>query len=544
MNIAPRLSIQRRGIALMLVMIAILVTGGMAVAYFGSRDNSVAISANITSASNARTVAESGLDLAVAILETDAPWRTTHVDGIILQDYPVGAGTISITITDSETGMPPTLSTLEVNIVVESTVDGRTQITEANAVIFPNDDEFDVDYSEFAMFASQRISVLGASSVQNWSASPMSSSEPVQIGTLARNPMAVQFDRLNRSDPLSLHTAKDASSMITSSSLSTNEFTDYLPFLSPPPPPIHANQLSISSNEHEEDSLSLWVSQFTSDSSNSPFGDSHTLSIDEGSYIVNELYISSGTRVEIHGDVVINVEDELTMEHANIILAEDATLTLHLGGDVEINSSYIGNEKRTAQSWMDPSRIQLFGQSDDEWTITGTSMLKAELYAPSSDIELSGISTICGRIAAENISMQGASRLLYDRSLDHGGFADHESPLYEEDGSLLNEVKQLTQLDEFALDSLQRAMTDSSFNNDEFSMRDYSPSNWRNEPTLRPNDVVYMLVVYGVDTRHWEETARELRLQNSNRWDNDHDEDEHDHWDDEYRTYDVGIIDF
>ena len=71
---------QRRGIALMLVMVAILVTGGMAIAYFGSRDNSIAISTNVEASTRARAVAESGLDLAIAILETDSNWRTDHVD--------------------------------------------------------------------------------------------------------------------------------------------------------------------------------------------------------------------------------------------------------------------------------------------------------------------------------------------------------------------------------------------------------------------------------------------------------------------------------
>ncbi|MDP6601968.1 MAG: hypothetical protein QGH76_06690, partial [Phycisphaerales bacterium] len=66
----------RRGIAMMLVMVAILVTGGMALAYFGSRDNSIAIGVNVEAAARARVAAESGLDLAVAILETDSDWRT------------------------------------------------------------------------------------------------------------------------------------------------------------------------------------------------------------------------------------------------------------------------------------------------------------------------------------------------------------------------------------------------------------------------------------------------------------------------------------
>ena len=77
-------TVDRRGIALMLVMIAVLVVGGMSVAYFGSRDNSIAISKNVSSASRARIAAESGLDLAIAILETNADWRNNHVNGIIL----------------------------------------------------------------------------------------------------------------------------------------------------------------------------------------------------------------------------------------------------------------------------------------------------------------------------------------------------------------------------------------------------------------------------------------------------------------------------
>ena len=54
----PRMPKQRRGIALMLVMVAILVTGAMAVAYFGSRDNSIAISRNVEASTRARVVAE------------------------------------------------------------------------------------------------------------------------------------------------------------------------------------------------------------------------------------------------------------------------------------------------------------------------------------------------------------------------------------------------------------------------------------------------------------------------------------------------------
>ena len=34
---------------------------------------------------------------------------------------------------------------------------------------------------------------------------------------------------------------------------------------------------------------------------------------------------------------------------------------------------------------------------------------------------------------------------------------------------------------------------------------------WRLEATDRPNEVLYVLVVYGIDARHWEELARHAR---------------------------------
>ena len=113
---------QHRGIALMLVMVAILVTGTMAVAYFGSRDNSIAIGVNIESAARARAGAESGLELAIAILETDTDWQTQHADGVLLWGLQIGDGVISITILDANTDLPPTEETSEVEITVTSSI--------------------------------------------------------------------------------------------------------------------------------------------------------------------------------------------------------------------------------------------------------------------------------------------------------------------------------------------------------------------------------------------------------------------------------------
>ena len=500
--------VRRRGIAMMLVMVAILVTGAMAVAYFGSRDNSIAISANISSASKARVLAESGIDLAVAILETDSDWRTNHLEGVILQDHQICDGFVTVTIIDSDTDLPPTESTLEVVIKVASTFEGRTQYTEAIATIIPNDEEFDVDYSEFAIFARNRITLRGNSSVQNWSASPVSSEQSILIGTLSTSPMSVRNGSMSNTSSLELRTPMNASSMVSTFMMNSREFTDTLPFLSPPPPPIEPQELSMF-NDHDDDMLTRWAHRFaTSYSSFSTMHSDPTI-ISEGNYELEKFELTANQQVEIHGDVTITVHDDASMHNATIVLIEDATLTMHFGGEVDISSSYIGNENQSIQSWMDPSRVRLFSNEEEKWNISGFTTLKSEIYAPSSEVELRGHSVVCGRIASETVSLRGSSRVLYDPSLNNGGFADSDSMLYNEDGSLQQEIQRLTQLDPVLLDSIERAISDAAIDSDEYQFQNHSGFNWRADPTERPHTVVYMLIVYGVDARIWETNARE-----------------------------------
>jgi hypothetical protein len=179
---------------------------------------------------------------------------------------------------------------------------------------------------------------------------------------------------------------------------------------------------------------------------------------------------------------------------------------MHIGGDVEISSSSIGHENLSPQSWVDPSRIQLYGHGDNNWQIDGLTTIKAEIYAPKSEVSFEGIATLCGRIAADEVSFRGASRLLYDATLDNGGYADHESPLYDDNGELFSELANITVLDRDLINSIIESMEDRSYGSASNRWDD-----WRDEPTARPNDVIFILMMYGADTRRWEQLVRQAR---------------------------------
>jgi hypothetical protein len=490
----------------MLVMVAVLVTGSLAVAYFGSRDNSIAISSNVEASSKARALAESGLDLAIAILETNADWRTEHLDGIILDSFAFGGGEITLTVIDAETQLPPTESTNEVEITIYSSVSGISQAAEAHATIIPTDEEFDVDYSEFALFTQSQLTIRDVASVKHWSASPLGTQDdPIQIGTLATSPMSVQINSWGQTSNIELHTLSNASSMISSYMSSDNVLPESPPFPMPPSPPENTSPLEFEEESFNSSNSSHWAYNFTGGFGSYFRNHVDTLNLYEGSYEVEQFQLGSNQPVVIHGDVTLTVNSDFNLNAASIELSENATLTIHVGGDVDIRSSYIGNESHSANSWSNPNRVRLFGHSDTDWDLRGITTIKGEIYAPNSDVELSGLTTLCGRIASDEITLRGASRLLYDPTLDQGGYADTSSALYNNDGTLIDGLQQLAQLDPFLIDSLQQ--TTNAIIEDHYQ----SWQDWWSYPTDRPNEVIYELIVYGVDARRWESLARQAR---------------------------------
>ncbi|MCA9296206.1 MAG: hypothetical protein KC983_06800, partial [Phycisphaerales bacterium] len=160
----------------------------LAVAYLASRDNSAVIGVHITDQTEARWLAQSGLEVGIAVLETGADWRTTHDKGLVLDDFPLGNGTIDLRIMDLATSAPPAESTTDVAIVASATIGDITQQCLATAYVpqAAMHVTVDVDLSEFAVFADDSIAMRGESTITRWSTAPSNlSAPPLSIGTRA-----------------------------------------------------------------------------------------------------------------------------------------------------------------------------------------------------------------------------------------------------------------------------------------------------------------------------------------------------------------------
>ena len=123
---------RQRGAALLMVLVAMATAMTLVVGWLGAQDNSALLASNATRAAAARATAQSGLEIAVAILQSEAPWQTAHEDGWILQGYEFGTGTLDLRLIDEATGFPPGATTTVVRI--ESTAHASSMVQTATAL--------------------------------------------------------------------------------------------------------------------------------------------------------------------------------------------------------------------------------------------------------------------------------------------------------------------------------------------------------------------------------------------------------------------------
>jgi hypothetical protein len=87
---------RRRSVALILVLIAVTISATLALAFVSAQSTSIGIARNIQNHPQARYVAESGLELAIAYMRANTDWRTVQSEGAWVTDEPFAGGTFTV----------------------------------------------------------------------------------------------------------------------------------------------------------------------------------------------------------------------------------------------------------------------------------------------------------------------------------------------------------------------------------------------------------------------------------------------------------------
>ncbi|WP_338590044.1 hypothetical protein VXM60_17655 [Shewanella khirikhana] len=142
-------------------------------------------------------------------------------------------------------------------------------------------------------------------------------------------------------------------------------------------------------------------------------------------YRFDSLNMSSNGIINISGgDVTLIVDGDFSMAGDNKLnIAEDSSLTIIVGGKVSLGAG----AKVTAQKEgiRDNGKIamSLYSAYDgaDGITISGSTPIYAAMYAPLTDVKLSGSGALYGAVRGKTISASGGSGIHYDEAL---GLAD------------------------------------------------------------------------------------------------------------------------
>lgn len=450
----------RRGIAMMLVLVALLVTTILVGAALTSRDNSGAIGQNAITSTEAAWSAASGANFAVgAVAQASDLAALMGGDASLTQTMSVNGVDVEITITNL-LGAPPTGADRELLVTARAEVNGieRTVVRQVT-VLQPVDigEAIDPYLDEFGVFADGYLQIQDGAVIRPWALSPEGDTGRAKIG--------IGFDALGMLDigsavslsKAGLYTDIDASLALESAVAARGAGVSWAIPLDIPA--IGAG------GPNGFDALPDFGTDVDLDALSSSLGvpghygeirvrNNATLLIDASNgamYCCDRLRVEAGGVLRVRGEVRLMVEDGVAIDAGAIVLDDGASVTMYVGSDLTIeNRSKVGiaasdlaTPSGSVGAYVAPSRCRIValapgdgGTSYPMWEIESVSVVVGALHCPHGAVVINGTSTIFGRASARDFSLAGGCALFSCPTLDSRmGLTEPDGPLYNDDGT-------------------------------------------------------------------------------------------------------------
>lgn len=497
---------RRRGVAMLLVIVSLVMATILSTAYLASRDNSTLIGQNIADAAAARWASESALELGVAMLETPTAWRTDHAGGTFFEDRPLGTARVTLEAIDLETGQPPTASTHHVRLTATATFGDVEQVATAEAYVAPPEyRDVDVDLSEFAIFGRGEVQLNDRALVSRWIEAPLSRTPRRQyVGTRSLSLSAIQVNgsatAVDTTFVVPPGTSGLLKMLLTSLGLVKDDMNDPIPVPNPPSPGVVDPSGSGATTEVDAASATFTVA---SDArwTRLRLGSNSRMTVQDNVRVVSDedIRLESGTVVVVNGRVKLVAWDDFEMQNAAILLNPGARLEIFVGDQLVLDDAYIGDAASYVSSvetadtqYVHPNRVRIYsiGSTARTFVMQSDSLLKGSVYAPVANFVMQDRARLFGRIVGNQINVRHDAAVLYDPALNSGvGYVNPRSYIFEVDGDIKQQVKDVSQIPDGYLTLSGSAI---------------SPSANPAIPTARPILVEADETAVGADSDAWE----------------------------------------
>ncbi|MGN6366927.1 MAG: DUF7305 domain-containing protein [Phycisphaerae bacterium] len=426
---------QRRGIALLLVMIGLVVCTLLTAGFLSTQGTSIAIARNERDAEQCRMLAQAGIDLSFAQIRAldaarttaDKPgWREKMSPGTWLSNFAIGNG--SVTVTAHSAGATDSFTAdYHQPIILTSTGFANNRQFTLTATISPTGGgEVFRGGNYFAstvVIGSGGLPLLAPAAIvdsYNSSSGPYSTS-----GT-----KAVVWTNSTAGGSVTVNTNSilDGSVLAGPNSL-LSSVVNLLGML------LGGNSSVAAASETRDPGVVIPpnVSGLTamggfSGSSGSPppgsYGNftvgSHfpatTVFLGSGTYYVNgNFVVGSSAKATINGNTVMYVTGNMNMgTSGSIVLTNGSTLTLYVGGNININ----GGQINTSGTNPLPGSVQILGlPSTGNIQITNASKVVSVIYSPSSSVTMqTGSPVVQGAVVAHDMTLLNTAQFHYDEA--------------------------------------------------------------------------------------------------------------------------------
>lgn len=148
-------------------------------------------------------------------------------------------------------------------------------------------------------------------------------------------------------------------------------------------------------------------------------------------YQLDSLNMGADASLTIKGDVVLLIDKDFTMTGSNqLTVSEGSSLTLIVSGKVDLGA---GAEVTAAKQGLTAGgtpAISLYSaySGKDGIKLSGNTPLCAALYAPLTEMQISGSGGLYGAVRAKHLTESGAGGVHYDEALGMADLGDDQGP--------------------------------------------------------------------------------------------------------------------
>ncbi|WP_421258735.1 DUF7305 domain-containing protein [Aeromonas sp. 600886] len=148
-------------------------------------------------------------------------------------------------------------------------------------------------------------------------------------------------------------------------------------------------------------------------------------------YKLDSLNMGADASLTIKGDVVLLIDKDFTMTGSNkLTVSEGSSLILIVSGKVDLGA---GAEVTAAKQGLTASgtpAISIYSaySGKDGVKLSGNTPLYAALYAPLTEMKISGSGGLYGAVRAKHLTESGAGGVHYDEALGMADLGDDQGP--------------------------------------------------------------------------------------------------------------------